>query len=90
MFYIRMLSLYCIHFHFIHCTLYILTCLNGCTAIPQMSYVEILDEAMAMNDPIAEENVVRVFAFLDKDRTGTAALASRLTLHFCPDEMHGC
>lgn len=36
-----------------------------------MSYVEILDEAMALNEQIAEENIVRVFAFLDKDHAGS-------------------
>lgn len=39
-----------------------------------MSYVEILDEAMALNEQITEENIVRVFGYLDKDHTGKETL----------------
>ncbi len=37
----------------------------------KMSYVEILDEAINLSETMSEENIRRVFTFLDKDQIGT-------------------
>ena len=39
----------------------------------KMSYVEIINAAMELNEQSTEESIKRVFAFLDKTHAGTAA-----------------
>jgi hypothetical protein len=36
----------------------------------KMSYVEIINAAMELNEQATEDNIKRVFAFLDKSRAG--------------------